>query len=165
MADGNMLRSRSEASTPTGRAARSSPVMYFVLLTLQTAGAIIILANGGPVYRQMVSDFANHQPQRGVLWWAVAGVVLIHSAYWTRVRLQVPLPEMGNVVVGHAAAFIARLSFILASSTFAVIFLIRFDQLSLPPRRVVLIIAILFSMFCWTLELERLAKSLHGTGD
>ena len=68
-------------------------------------------------------------------------------------------------MVGHLAAFVARLSFILASSTFAVMFFVRFDQLSLPLHRILLVVALLFSLFCWTLELERLAKALHGAGE
>jgi hypothetical protein len=57
---------------------------------------------------------------------------------------------------------VARLSFILASSTFAIMFLVRFEQLVLSPRRITLVLALLFSMFCYTLELDRLARSLHG---
>ncbi|MGN6554554.1 MAG: hypothetical protein ACTHLW_12670 [Verrucomicrobiota bacterium] len=102
-------------------------------------------------------------PHPGIVWWAVVAVVLIQVAYWLRVRLQPPLPGGGHVVIGHMAAFFARLIFILASSTFAVMFFVRFDQLSLPPHRVLLILSLLFSMFCWTLELERLAKALQGT--
>src|SRR5438477_5108135 len=41
-------------------ASRSGLVVYLCLLTAQTAGAVIILVNGVPVYRQMVGDFGNH---------------------------------------------------------------------------------------------------------
>jgi len=135
---------------------------YFFLFAVQTAGAVIVVVNGVPIYRQIAGDFANHQPEPGILWWAVAAVALIQIAYWIRVRLQPPLPQRGHVVIGHLTAFVARLSFILASSTFAVVFFIRFDQLSLPPHRVLMVLALLFSIFCWTLELERLARAIHG---
>jgi hypothetical protein len=134
-----------------------------VLLLVQTTGAAIVIVNGVPIYRQMVGEFSRHQPEPGVIWWAVAAVALIQVAYWIRVRLQPPLPRRGHVVIGHFAAFTARLSFILVSSAFAVVFLLRFEELSLPPRRFVLILALLFSMFCWTLELERLARALQNT--
>ncbi len=134
--------------------------VYLFLLTVQTAGAAIILVNGVPVYRQMVGDFANHQPHPGILWWAVAAVALIQTAYWLRVRLQPSLPWRTHVVIGHVAFFVARLSFIFASSTFTVIFFARFDQLSLPPHRILMVLALLFSLFCYTLELERFLLQL-----
>jgi len=65
-------------------------------------------------------------------------------------------------VAGHLAGFVARLSFILASSTFAVMFFVRFEQLSLPPHRILMVLALLFSLFCYTLELERLARAIQG---
>lgn len=139
--------------------------LYLALLAVQTAGAAIVLVNGVPIYRQLASDFASHRSQPEIKWWAFAAVLLIQAGYWLRVRLQPALPAGGHVLIGHVAAFVARLSFILASSFFGVVFLIRFEELSLPPQRIAMILALLFSMFCWTLELERLAKALHGAGE
>ena len=154
-----------ENSRPMVLAAGTRPglALYLTLFAVQTAGAAIAFINGVPIYRQMVGDFAKHQPQPGILWWAVAAVALIQGAYWLRVRLRLPLPRGGHVVVGHLASFVARLSFILASSTFAVMFFVRFEQLPLPLHRILMLLALLFSLFCYTLELERLAKALHGT--
>ncbi|MCW5555709.1 MAG: hypothetical protein KIS67_26565 [Verrucomicrobiae bacterium] len=136
--------------------------MYLLLVAAQTVGAAIVLVNAVPIYRQMVGDFSRHQPQPGILWWAVVAVVLMQAAYWLRVRLGLPLPAGGHVVIGHLAAFVARLSFILASAMFTVIFFVRFEELPLSPQRILMVLALLFSMFCWTLELERLARALHG---
>lgn len=151
-------RDQAAAAAETG----SGLGTYFLLLAVQTAGAVMVLMNGVPIYRQIAGDFSRHQPQPGILWWAVAAVALIQIAYWIRVRLQPSLPPRGHVVIGHLAAFVARLSFILASSTFTVFFFVRFEQLSLSPQRIVMILALLFSMFCWTLELERLARAIQG---
>ncbi|MEK7779880.1 MAG: hypothetical protein AAB370_00095 [Verrucomicrobiota bacterium] len=152
----------SGAIIPPNRCA-SRPKVYWVLLALQTVGAVIVLGNGVPFYRQLVSDFENHQPLTGIIWWAVASGLVMQIAYWLRVWLQPPLPTSGYVVLGHLTAFVARLSFILASSTFSVVFFLRFEQLSLPPHRVFLMLVVLFSLFCWSLELERLAKALQAT--
>jgi hypothetical protein len=122
----------------TDRETLGGGAQCFALLSVQTAGAGIVLANGVPIYRQLASDFANHQPRPGILWWAVAAVGLIQVAYWLRVRFQPPLAASGHVVIGHLAAFVARLSFILASSTFGVVFFVRFEQLSLPPHRILM---------------------------
>lgn len=142
---------------------RTTPWIYPLLLAAQTAGATIVLANGIPIYRRLVGDTTTPDPHAGILWWAVAAVILIQSAYWLRVRLKPALPPGGFPVFGHLAQFAARLSFIFASSTFSVVFLARFEHLSLPPQRIAMILLLLFSMFCWTLELERLARALNGT--
>ena len=145
--------------TPTGL----PPVQYLGLVALQTVGAVIVLVNGVPIYRQIHRDVSHHEPNPSILWWALAAVVLIQGAYWIRIRLQPLMPRNGHVVLGHLAGFIARLSFVFTSSTFAVVFLARFDQLSLTWPRILLVIALLFSMFCYTLELERLGHALNGS--
>ena len=137
------------------------PALYFSLLAVQTAGAAIMLINGVPVYRQMARDFSQHESQPGILWWAVVAAALIQVAYWLRVWLRPPMPRRQHLLLGHIVGFLARLSFILASSTFAVMFLVRFEQLSLSPQRILMVLVLLFSMFCYSLELERLAKALQ----
>src|SRR5437867_9453419 len=94
---------------------RGSLGLYFLLLGVQTVGAALVFVNGLPIYRQMIGDFSNQRAQPGILWWAVAAVMLIQFAYWLRVRLQPALPRKGHIVIGHLAFFIARLSFIFAS--------------------------------------------------
>lgn len=136
--------------------------VYWLLFALQTVGALIVTAKGVPFYRQLESDFSNHRPHSGIIWWAVASCLLMQSAYWLRIRLNPPLPSYENVVLGHLFAFVAELSFILASSTFAVVFLVHFDTLSLPPHRICLMIFVLFSLYCWSLELERLGNALQS---
>lgn len=133
-----------------------------MLLGVQTIGAAVLLMNGVPVYRQMVGELSQFKRHGGVLWWAITAVALIQLAYWLRVRLQPALPRSGHIVLGHIVFFIARLSFIFASSSFAVIFFSRFEQLSFPPHRILMVIALLFSLFCYALELERLARAFQG---
>ncbi len=138
--------------------------LYFCLLSMQTAGIALLLANGIPFYRLMALDFANFSPNPAP-WWVIAGMVLIQVAYWVRVRLQPPLPRAGNIVLGHIVGFVARISFVAVGSTFTVMFLNRFEglkEMNYPPLRVLAVLVMLFSMFCWTLELERLAKALQG---
>jgi len=147
------------ASTPE---ARKRKRLYFLLLAVQTAGAGLLLNNALPIYRQAVGDFSKHRPHPGILWWAVAAVGMIQGAYWAAVRLRVGPPKRGHVVIGHLAAFVARLSFIFASSSFTLVFIVRFEDLGLPFDRILMILAMLFSMFCYTVELERLAKALYG---
>jgi hypothetical protein len=137
---------------------------YFCCFGLQALGFGIVLVNGVPIYRQIASDFSHHEPQPGVLWWALGAVLLMQTAYWLRVRWQPALPHGKQILLAHLVAFVGRLSFILGSSTFSVLFLVRYAELSLPPHRVILVLAMLFSIFCFTLELEQLGRSLNGAG-
>ncbi|TAL03385.1 MAG: hypothetical protein EPO07_06290 [Verrucomicrobia bacterium] len=136
--------------------------LYFALVAVQTTGAVIALTHGVPIYRQITRNADGIEPHPEILWWAVAAVVLIQTAYWLRVRLHLPLPQRGYKVLGTFAYFVARLNFTFASSTFALVFLSRFDQLHFSAMRIFVVMAMLFSLFCYTLELERLARAIHG---
>ncbi len=137
--------------------------LYFSLLSLQTGGGVILLVNMIPLYQLMALDFSNYRPHARP-WWAIAGMLLIQVAYWVRVRLQPPLPRTRNIVLGHFVSFAAKLSFVIVASSFGLMFLTRFKDLrdmNYSPLRVLATLTILFSLFCWTLELERLAKVLQ----
>ncbi len=154
----------SNATTPS-KSLRSRQSIYWLLLAIQSVGALIVLAKGVPFYRQLESDFANHQPHSGIIWWGVASCMLIQGGYWLRVWLNSPFPSLKNIVLGHVIAFIAQLSFILASSVFAVVFFVHFDKLSLPFHRTCMMMILLFSLYCWSQELERLANSMRSKED
>jgi hypothetical protein len=44
-----------------------------------------------------------------------------------------------------------------------VFFLLRCEQLSLPLHRIIMVLVLLFSLFCYTLALEQLGKVLQTT--
>lgn len=165
--DGNTGSNMSAEDTKTERA-RGGPKwrglgLYFFLLSVQTAGVAILLAYAVPLYRLMALDFARYKPDLKP-WWTIAGILLIQVAYWFRVRLQPPLPRTGHIVLGHIVSFVARISFVAVTASFTVMFLNRFPELrniNYSPLRALVILVMFFSIFCWTLELERLAKALH----
>ncbi len=137
--------------------------LYFSLLSVQTTGVGVLLANIVPLYRMMSLDFSSYKPDTRP-WWAIAGILLVQIAYWLRVRLQPPLPLTRNIVLGHIVFFVARISFVCVTASFTLVFLNRFPELkdlNYPPVRVLVTLLMFFSIFCWTLELERLAKGLQ----
>src|SRR6266516_7764413 len=75
MASENTTAERIPAATAERRKSGGMG-LYLSLVAVQTAGAAILLVNGVPVYRQITSDFAHHEPPPGVLWYAVAAVAL-----------------------------------------------------------------------------------------
>ena len=139
------------------------PRLYLSLLAAETAGIAIILWNGIPIYHEMMRDISGHTPRPGVLWWGWGGIILVLGAYILRARLHPPMPPSGHAIAGHLISFAGRLSFVAATSTFSLVFINHFGELNLPPHRMASILVLLFSLFCWNLELERLAKALIGT--
>ena len=154
--DGGSAKSRSVPQ-------RAGVGLYVALLSVQLAGVVMLLMNMIPLYRLMVLDFANYRPDSRP-WWAGAGMWLIQTAYWLRVRLHPVLPLMRSVVLGHIVAFVARLGFVSVTAGFTVMFLNRFESLrdmNYPPLRALVVLLIFFSLFCSTLELELLAKAFQ----
>jgi hypothetical protein len=154
-----------DAETINSAKATAGPAKYLAFVAVQAAGFGLVVVNGAPIYRQMAVDFSKHKPVAGISWWEVASVILIQAAYWLRVWLKPALPQGGNALLAHVVAFVGRLSFILASSTFSIIFLVRFEELSMPLHRLLLLVALLFSVFCFTLELEQLGRALNGANE
>jgi hypothetical protein len=73
-----------------------------------------------------------------------------------------PAPDRikDKAFLGHVVLFLARLNFIFASAMFSAVYLVRFNELDISPWRFVLLSTVLFSIFCYTLELERLCRAL-----
>ena len=149
----------SELSKPE---APRGPGTYFALLAVQTLGIAVILLNGIPLYHEMMRDLTRHKPDPGVQWWGWAGMALVFGAYALRIRLRPPMPKSGHALVGHLLSFLGRLTFVVATSTFSLVFVNHFGELNIPPLRMALLLLLLFAMFCWNLELERLARALMG---
>jgi hypothetical protein len=136
--------------------------MYFLLLAFEAAGAAVILWHGLPLYRRMLSaEVEFQQADTRIVIWAIIGMVLIQTSYWTstfKVFPQLSVPR--HVFAGHAALFLARLNFVFVSSLFAVVVFSKPVDLEFVAWRAAMLVAVLFSMFCFSLELERLSKRL-----
>ena len=137
--------------------------LYGLLVAIQTAAAGLIIWNGLPIYRQLVADPTKHVPQRSTLVWSAGTVALIQVAFWLCRRLYPKLPQGGHFLISQVVLFLGRLCFVIATSTFSVVFVLRPHQLTLPPLRVALLLAVLFSVFCYTQELDRLGRALQGS--
>jgi hypothetical protein len=146
-----------------GGAQRSKGTAYLLLVALEAAGAIVILWHGLPLYRSLLSVAGYQQADAGILVWALAAIVLIQASYWTSTFKVFPsllVPQ--HVFAGHGVLFLARLNFVFVSSLFAVVVFSRPVDLEFVAWRAATLLAVLFSMFCFSLELERLGRRLLG---
>ncbi len=159
------------SSTSTGVSERGLPKaemlrrprVHLLLLVAETIGVAIFLLDGVPLYKQVIRDVAGHKAQPGVLWWAIVAAVLIQGSYWLRARYPQPPPWSGHPFISHALLFLGRIAFVFVTSVFSFVFLVHYGELDIPFHRIVLLLMLLFSMFCWTLDLERFARALGET--
>jgi hypothetical protein len=126
-----------------------------VFLLLELCGATVILWHGVPIYRELLAgNFNRAEPL--VKLWATSATALIQIGYWFRYLHQASPSLPRQVLIGHVLMFLARLNFIFTSGVFSAVFLVRFGQVKFSLSGIGLLLAILFSMFCVTLDVERI---------
>jgi hypothetical protein len=135
--------------------------LYALLLALQTIGIIILYWTVLPPYREWLANPSSFQPPASVEAWALPAIALIQFAYWMRWRIRPALPWFQNAFAGHVVLFIARLSFILPTTMFALHFIAKTAK-PVTTSRYLIIIAGLFSVFCYMQELQQLGNILIG---
>jgi hypothetical protein len=88
----------------------------------------------------------------------------MQAGYWIPHRVRPPLPPLRNALVGHIILFVARMSFVLATSIFGFVFIVRRPEFQIPTSRYFIVIIALFALFCYTQELEQLGRALMAPG-
>jgi hypothetical protein len=91
---------------------------------------------------------------------AALGVIIIQVCYWLGQHWFVTLRLGHNSFLGHLTLFLSRLNFIFAGPVFSAVYLVRFNELDISVFGFVFLSSVLFSIFCYTLELERLGRAL-----
>lgn len=143
------------------------PVLaYTLLLIVQTACALVILFHIHTAFRILVERIGQQQTLPSEIMAQVCGAALIGQlCYWTRLY-RLPVPQgFYSPVLGHLLAFAARLGAIVGGALASIYFLRHLPELtSLADSftlawRSGLLLAIVFAIYCYTLELERLAAA------
>jgi hypothetical protein len=137
---------------------------YFLLFAIQTIGAAILFWYAVALFRQVLLDPGSHIPRLENLVWSLSAITLMQAGFWVRRRLRSPLPQLRNALVGYIFLFVARMSFVLATSIFGFVFIVRRPELSVPTSRYFVLIVGLFALFCYTQELEQLGRAFIGPG-
>ena len=87
-------------------------------------------------------------------------MIIIQICYWLNQHWFATLRLGHNLLLGHIILFLSRLNFIFAGAVFSAVFLIRWNELEVSLLAFVLLSTVLFSIFCYSLELERLGRAL-----
>ena len=133
--------------------------LAWLLFTAESAGALMILWNGVPIHQRLLVGHTTQQADPRVFVLGAVAVILIQSAYWIRLRYFPPPRCNRRLVLGHAIQFLGRLSFVFIGGMFSVVFFTRFDELEFSIWKILFLLVVLFSLFCYTLDLDRLAKA------
>lgn len=141
---------------------------YAALLLVQTGAASAVFAIIFPLFQKLLMQ--SGQPQQlgtSVVVGVAAAAMVMQVCYWTRYRLVAVWGPFHSPAVGHMLMFASRASFFFGGALFSVIFFRHVPQLEvLPPlgqgmAKALGVIAVLFALFCYSLELERLGKAIE----
>lgn len=136
------------------------------LLSIQTLGMAYLLWTVFPVFHEVMTHLGEPQQISRSTYASILFCTLFFQVcYWSRV-LWVAVRVPFNNVVAHLISFVARLSFLFGGAFFSTIFFRHLPELgALPPLgRAILsgvsIAAVLFGLYCYSLELERFGRAI-----
>ncbi|WP_186417107.1 hypothetical protein [Bosea sp. CS1GBMeth4] len=143
-----------------------------LLLVVQTGCALVIHFHIQAAFRILVERLGERQAlPAGILAEVVLAMLLGQICYWTRLR-RLPVPKgFRSLVLGHLLAFAARLGAIVGGALASIYFLRHLPELASrgydPAElwRSGPLLAIVFALYCYTLELERLAAAWQAGPD
>jgi hypothetical protein len=146
----------------------NSGLLYSALLLGQTVAALSLFWLAFPIFSWLVTHLGERQNLRLSDQIAIAlSALLLHCLYWARLRWVSVVAPCHNIVVSHLCAFASRISFFFGGALFSAVFFRHLPELEiLPPlgqtiAQSLYIAAILFGLFCYSLELDRLAKAIE----
>jgi hypothetical protein len=147
---------------PAGSYKAMRIALYWILFLGQTIGDTTILSHLIPLFRQLVTSGLHEKTPPKILVFATLGVTMIQVCYWLAQCWFTTLRLGHNSLLGHVILFLSRLNFIFAAAVFSAVYLVRFNELELEISLwgFALLFGVLFSIFCYTLELERLGRAL-----
>jgi hypothetical protein len=144
----------------------SNNIRYVILMVIETAAAMFLFLTIFPIFRQVITQLGEPQDISPFQQVAVAcGALVLQACYWVRFRwVAIPAP-FRNALVRHLFLFASRVSFFFGGALFSVLFFRHVPELDQLPTviqgavRVLEIILPLFSLFCYSLEIERLGRA------
>jgi len=134
--------------------------LYWILFLGQTIGDATLLYHIIPLYRQLITSGLNEKPPTQILVLVTLGVFVTQVCYWLDQHWFETLRLGYNPFLGHVILFLSRLNFIFAAALFSAVYLVRFKELEISFLGFLILSTVLFSIFCYTLELERIGRAL-----
>ena len=118
----------------------------------------MILWDGIPIFRQLTEFRQITTGQDEII--LIVAVALVQFTYWKCLRHDPPFDLPKQQFVAHIVLFAGRLSFIFASAIFSFLVYRYGDRFDFSFRRSVLMMAVLFSVFCFSRHVEKIGGLL-----
>lgn len=141
---------------------------YLLLIITQTIAATVLFWTIFPLFQAIVTQAGRPQdPAASTIVVSAASTLVLQLAYWYRygrVEMWVPLH---SALMGHVLMFASRASFFFGAALFSAVFFRHIPQLEALPTlgmaiaKVLGFLFMLFSLFCYALELERLGRAIE----
>jgi len=133
---------------------------YFLYFAVENLGVLFFYLRALPHFRQTAANPKVYQPLGDAWWWSLIVIALIQFGYWGCFRLQSAMPKVSSAFLGHVLLFYARLVFLLPSAYYTFTFLYYRLESGVPVERRIMLIAVLFSLFCYMLQVQRMGNVL-----
>lgn len=145
---------------------------YLILFLAQSVAVFFLFRLVFPIFYEVVTNLGREQDVKiSTQLFAVFWAIVLHTCYWTRLRWVSVAAPFHNIFIGHMLIFLSRLNFLFGGAFFSAVFFRHLPELaSFPPFgqaliKAALIGAVLFGLFCYSLELERLGKAIDQPPD
>jgi hypothetical protein len=146
--------------------------LYLLLLSIQGVGAVFLIWQQLPEFRQVLVHPGEQISHDGLSdFMTLAILCVMQFAFWHRVRnITIPFRQP-KLVLHHLLLFLGRLSFIFGGALFSVVVFRHLPALDpnmdilLAARRGIVVAGCLFTLFCASLEVERLARAFEPGRD
>src|SRR5262245_41608966 len=138
---------------------RRDRTLFWLFIVLQAAGCQVLLWFGLPLYHRLLAGGSqgatDMQLAMGVL-----ALVIMQSGHWLSLRLKPKLQFRRNVILGHLLFSLGEISLFFISALAVLVFFDRFDELNLNVWKILLIVAILFSVCSYKYQVGALGAEL-----
>ena len=142
--------------------------IYVGLLIVQTAAATFLFWVVFPLFRQMIVRLGEPQElSLSVEVKIIFGTLVLHCAYWARYRWIAVWAPFHSAFIGHVVQFASRTSFFFGGALFSALFFRHVPELDAFPTigqtltKGLIVMWVLFALFCYSLELDRLGKAIE----
>jgi hypothetical protein len=142
----------------TGQSDENCPILDSISRSNHRRCAI--LSHLIPLFRRLVTSGHYEKMPPKIFVFAALGVIIIQVCYCLDQHWFLTLRLGHNPLLGHLILFLSRLNFIFAGAVFSAVYLVRFNELDISVWGFVFLFTVLFSIFCYSLELERLGRAL-----
>ena len=136
--------------------AKKKATRYIFFFAMEVGGMALILWDGLPIYRHLfVLERVATTEDKAIM---VLAVLAIQFSYWHTLRHPPPFALSRRPLLAHVLLFLSRLSFVFASSLFALVAYRYSSMLDFNLLNLALFVAVLFSVFCFTRHLEAIGN-------